>query len=260
MLDDLPNKSCDDKNIIFQQQREHYAIKVCENDSYRWLTLGSDFVQSLIRLSEPENVLLPYVRSMLLTFAFKQEPLRVLNLGYGCGTFERFIFKYFPRTSVTSVEPNIEIINVSRKYFYIPSDYPVINKSADEFLKRNKTKYDIIFCDIHDGKTHPDFLYDSSFYSNIMRCLNDDGVVVINLIPASEKELLNVLLAVRKVFCWQQLLDFDNYGNILLYIHMQEPRALHADDAIFEELKNRPTIDLTDIIDRLVLLSTAEKF
>lgn len=259
MLDDLLNKSCDDKNIIFQQECENYTIKVCENDPYRWLTLGSDFIQALISLSEPENVIFPYARSMLLAVAFKQKPLRVLNLGYGCGTFERFIFKYFPHISITSVESDIDIINVSRKYFYIPSDYPVINKSADEFLKSNKTKYDIIFCDIHDGKTHPDCLSDSSFYINIMHCLNDDGVLVINLLPASEKELIDVLLAVRKVFSWQHLLNFDNYGNFLIYIHMQEPRTLHADDEICKEFSNRSNIDLTDVIDRLVLLPTKLK-
>ena len=258
MLDDLPNLSCEEKNVVFQQECDHYTIKVYENDVYRWLTLNSDITQSLFSLSEPDRVLLPYTHSMLLALVFKQKPLRLLNLGSGCGTFERFFFKYFPDTSITSVESNVDIINVSRKYFYIPPDFPVVNESADVFLKNNAVKYDIIFCDIHDGEKHPDYLFDMDFYSNIKHCLNDDGVFVINLIPENEKMLLDVLLSVRKVFRWQHLLKFDNFKNIILYIYNQKPRTINSDDEIYEELQKRSNIDLTSIIDRLTSLPTVQ--
>ena len=258
MLDDLPYLSCEDKNVVFQQECDHYTIKVYENDVFRWLTLNSDITQSLISLSEPDRVLLPYTHAMLLALVFKQEPLRLLNLGSGCGTFERFFFKCFPDTSITSVESNIDIINVSRKYFHIPPEHPVLNESADVFLKNNVNKYDIIFCDIHDGEKHPEYLFDLDFYINLKHGLNDDGVLVINLIPETEKMLLDILLSVRKVFGWQYLLEFDNFKNILLYIYKQKPRSVHSNDAIFEELKKRSNIDLTSIIDRLTLLPTAQ--
>ncbi len=120
MLDDLPKLFCEEQNLVFQQACDHYSIKVCENDVFRWLTLNSDIVQSLISLTQPDRVLLPYTHAMLLALVFKQEPLRLLNLGAGCGTFERFFFKNFPDTAITSVESNVDIINVSREYFHLP--------------------------------------------------------------------------------------------------------------------------------------------
>ncbi len=258
MLDELPELSCEESNIIFQLECEHYTIKVCENDAYRWLTLGTDFIQSLMSLSEPDRVLLPYTHSMLLALAFKQKSLRLLNLGAGCGTFERFLFKYYPDIAITSVESDIDIINVSRKYFHIPFDYPVVNTSADLFLKNNRIKYDIIFFDIHDSKKHPDYFYDLDFYIDAMHSLSEDGLLVMNIIPDCEKEILDVLLSVRKVFRWQYLLDFDNYKNILLYIFPQKSRPIHSNGITCEELKKRSNIDLTNAINRLTLLPEAQ--
>ncbi len=258
MLDELPELSCEEKNIVFQQECEHYTIKVCENETYRWLTFGSDFVQSLISLSEPDRIFLPYTHSMLLALAFIQKPLRLLNLGAGCGTFERFLFKHYPDITITSVESDMDIISVSRKYFYMPSGYPVVNTSADLFLKNNRIKYDIILCDLHDGKKHPDYLSSSDFYADVMHSLSEDGVLVINVIPDCEKEMLDVLLSVRKVFRWQYLLDFDNYKNILLYIYPHKPRSIHSNSISCKELKKRSNVDLTTIIDRLTLLPIAQ--
>lgn len=220
--------------------------------------LGGELIQSLISLAEPNHVFLPYTQSMLLPLVSKQKPARILNLGSGCGTFERFFFKFYPDSSITSVEENIDIINVSRKYFYIPSDHAVLNESADVFLKNNDIKHDVIFCDVHDGKNHPGYLCDVDFYAKAKHCLNHDGVLVINLIPDCDDDLLSVLVAVRKVFRWQYLLNFDNCRNIILYIYAQEPRSPHANDAIGGVLKERANIDLTNTIERLILLPTAQ--
>ena len=258
MLEKLPELSCEKNNIVFQQECEQYTITVCENDTYRWLTLGTGFIQSLISLSEHDCVLLPYTHSMLLALAFKQKPLRLLNLGAGCGTFERFLFKHYPDIAITSVESASDIINVSRKYFYIPSDHPVINSSADLFLKNNTTKYDIIFIDIHDGNQHPEFFYDVDFYATAMNSLSEDGILVMNIIPDSEKKMLDILLPMRKIFRWQYLLDFDDYKNILLYIFPKNLLSIDANNASYEALQQHSSIDLKNVIDRLTLLPEAE--
>ncbi len=258
MLDKLPELSCEEKNIVFQQKYEHYTITVCENGTYRWLTLGTGFIQSLISLSEPDRVLLPYTHSMLLALAFQQNPLRLLNLGAGCGTFERFLFKNYPDIAITSVESDTDIINVSRKFFHIPADHPVVNTSADLFLKNNGIKYDVIFIDIHDGHNHPEYFHDVSFYENAMNSLNEDGVLVMNIIPGNEKEMLAILLAIRKIFKWQYLLDFDNYKNVLLYVFPQNRLSIGANSASGKALQKHTGIDLIKIIDRLTLLPEAE--
>jgi spermidine synthase len=258
MLDKLPEFSCEENNIVFQQECEHYTITVCENDTYRWLTLGTDFIQSLISLSEHDCVLLPYTQSMLLALAFKQKPLRLLNLGAGCGTFERFLFKHYPDIAVTSVESSSDIINVSRKYFYIPPDHPVVNTSADLFLKNNTAKYDIIFIDVHDGSQHPEYFYDVGFYANAMNSLSEDGMLVMNIIPDDEKKMLDILLPMRKIFRWQYLLDFDNYKNVLLYVSPQKLLSIDANNASYEALQQHSSIDLINVIERLTLLPEAK--
>lgn len=258
MLDKLPELACEEKNIVFQQECEHYTITVCENDTYRWLTLGAGFIQSLMSLSEPDRVLLPYTHAMLLALAFKKKPLRLLNLGAGCGTFERFLFKHYPGIAITSVELDSDIINVSRKYFYIPTDYAIVNTSADLFFKNNKIKHDIIFIDIHDGHNHPEYFNDVDFYANAMNSLNEDGMLVMNIIPGDEKDMLAILLAMRKIFRWQYLLDFDNYKNVLLYIFPHNLFFINANSAGGKALQKHTGIDLIQLIDRLTLLPEVE--
>jgi len=257
MPDDFPDLTGTDSTLVFQQARRAYTLNVYEDVAYRWLTLGSSFIQSLIRCSEPSRVLLPYTQAMLLALVFRPDPQRLLNLGCGGGTFERFLFNYYPDLAITSVEPNSDIVKASREFFQLPSSHPVLSQSANAFLTENAIKYDLIFCDIHDGKQHPDDLYDAGFYSHIRRCLTDDGVLVMNLVPDSERQLLDILLPVRKVFGRQQLLDFDDYKNVILYVFAQAPRAIPANDSVVMDLKKRAHIDLTGIIDRLRLLPGA---
>jgi len=192
-----------------------------------------------------------------LALAFTQKPRRLLNLGSGCGTFERFLLQNYPDISVTSVELDADIIKISKQFFHTPSEHPVLNESADDFLETNKNKYDIIFCDIHDGEQHPDYLYDEEFYNKIFNTLNENSVFVINLIPGQEKDFLKYLLSVRKVFRWQHLLEFDNYGNVLIYMHTQKPQPIYSNDVKIAKLKKRMNVDLTDTIKRLTLLPVA---
>ena len=253
MFEGLPHLSCSEENTIFQLKLEHQTVKVCENDTYRWLSMGGEYIQSIINLSDPSQVLLPYAQSMLLALTFTRKPRSILNLGSGCGTFERFFIKNYPEMSITSVELNTDIIEISKQFFYIPSEHPVINKSAEEFIESNKNKYDIIFCDLHDGTQHPDFIYQVEFYNKIFNSLSENGTFVINLFPGHEKQFLNYLLSARKVFRWQHLLEFDNYDNVLVYMHKQEPNICSS-DVIVKELRNRMSIDLTPTIGRLTLL------
>jgi len=256
MINDIHKLSCEERHIVFTQAYEHYTINVFENEEYRWLTFGGDLIQSLISLSEPDSVLFPYTKSMLLALAQKQKPLKLLSLGSGCGTFERFLSKHYSDISVTSVESNIDIINISSEYFYMPSHHLIINKSANDFVNTTNTKYDIILCDIHDGIMHSDCLNDVVFYQNIKKCLVDDGVLVINIIPDDERSMLDKLLSIRKVFGWQHLLDFENYKNIILYIYMREPKPLDFNCMLNEKLNKHLNIDYSEIVRRLILMPT----
>lgn len=243
-----------DGRIIFEHGSEFGNIKILENEDYRWLEMGGGVIQSLIHTSKPDDVLLPYTQAMLLALAFHKQASRLLNLGSGGGVIERFFYACYPDITITSVESNADIIALSREYFNLPTDHCVLHESAELFLQRNISQYDVVFCDLHDGKGHPDFLFDAAFYESIANSLNEGAVFVINLIPGSEDVMLALLLAMRKHFSWQYLLDFENYGNIVLFLFRQKPVILNADDVFCVTLMKHLKVDLRDVIDRLILL------
>ncbi len=253
MKTEIHNLSCDESHRIFTQACGSYTIEIFENEDYRWLSLGNGIIQSLSSISEPDRVLFPYLQSMLLVLAWKQPPLKLLNLGSGCGTIERFLSKHYPDISVTSVESDINMINIARKYFNIPASQPFIHGSADAFVKTCKTRYELILCDLHDGATHPEYLDDLEFYLDVKNCLSDDGVLVINHIPDGESALLDKLLVIRKVFKWQCLLDFDNYKNIILYISNREP-SLDDSYELNERLTRSLKINTSALINRMTFM------
>ena len=259
IIDKLSNLKPDEKNIIFQLERKDSTINVYEYNNFRWLTLDSDLIQSIICLTDPSHVYLPYTQSMLLALTFSPEPSRILNLGSGCGTFERFFLKHYPETIITSVELDQDIVDISKNLFHTPHNHPVTTQSAEDFLNNNQDQYDIIFFDLHDGQSHPDCLNDINFYNKIDNILSTTGIFVINIIPSNQDTMLKLLLSMRKVFKWQHLLDFDNYGNILLYLHKKKPNPLQSYDTIIERIKQHSNIDLSEIIHNITTLPEVNK-
>ena len=253
---DFHELSRSQSKLVFEDSDN--TIKVFEDERYRWLSLNSDLVQALIRLSDPTEIMLPYTYSMLLALAYKPSPKRLLNLGAGCGSFERFLLKHYPDLMITSVESNSEMIKIAKKYFHLAAEHPVINESADILIKTTELQYDIIFCDLHDGKKHPGYLSDPDFYNDIYKRLNDKGVLVMNLILENDQALLDILLPLRSLFKWQNLLDFDDYGNILLFAFNSRPEKLSSDDDVFSLLRSKTGLELSAVLERLKMLPTAQ--
>ncbi len=208
---------CYDDDIIYSGIHEGNSIRVYDNSKYRWLSFDGVSIQSLLSLEDPGEVMLPYIRAMLQCLALKPMASHILNLGFGCGTIERFISRHFPAVTVDSVESSPDIVSIARQYFFIPENCQVTIASAERFISTQKIDYDVIFCDLHEQSSQPVFLYHEQYYDHLSRCLRNDGVIAINLLPDNADNLLRILTAIRKHFRWQYLLEFDDYKNIVLF-------------------------------------------
>lgn len=239
-----------DGNLVHAEPSDNQIIEVRESASLRWITFGGNAMQSVMCVDTPELPLQPYNIAMLAALLFQPRPRKLLNLGFGGGTFERFFRAHYPRLALTSVESNATVIQLAKRFFRIPGDYPVINEPAENFLATDHSRYHIIFCDIFDAHYHPHCLFDHRFYLQALQRLTTDGVFVINLLPASESELLEILQALRQHFSWTLQLEIPDHRNIVLFGFRQSLPGIAELENMAAAILENTGVDLTALASR----------
>ncbi len=245
-----------DGNLICALRSDAGEIEVREGNGVRWMHFGGDAIQAMMIIDEPAMPIIPYQINMLAVLLFNRTPNFALNLGVGGGSFERFFAEYLPELMVTSVESNPNVISLLQDYFSVSARIPVINRDAEVYLSGCTTSYDLILCDLFDDTGHSSCAYDSDFYANAFRCLSTDGVFVINLLPETEAEMVDILLAVRASFDHVVLMEIPYYENILLFCLKQAVPEIDLLEFRARELYETSGIDLTDVTDLITVLPT----
>ena len=100
------------------------SVAVSESGGVRYLHIGGDAIQSAMRLARPDHLELHYNRAMMGFLLFHPVPRRVFMIGLGGGSMARFLHRAYPRSRVTAVEVNPEVVAAARRYFDLPADGP----------------------------------------------------------------------------------------------------------------------------------------
>jgi spermidine synthase len=236
-----------------------HNIEVREGEGLRWMHFGGDAIQAMMILQDPSRPIIPYQIYMLGALLFHPAPDFVLNLGVGGGSFERFFAVYVPQAAVTSVESNAEVVRLLRDCFPILAHMPVINLDAEKYLTDCATTYDLILCDLFDSGGNLPLTTKSSFYREVERCLSNNGIFVINLLPDTEAEMVDILAAVRESFQHVLLLLVPLFQNTVLYCLKQDSPDSDMIERRATKFLQETGIDLTDIADLVVQLPQREK-
>ncbi|MCG7913717.1 MAG: hypothetical protein JAY71_07605 [Candidatus Thiodiazotropha weberae] len=160
---------------------------------------------------------LHYIKALLCSLVFVDNPGNMLNLGLGSGAIERYLESHHPDIALTSIEPEVEMIALSKECFYLDSSYHVRNQSAESFLHDNRQQFDLIICDIHCPPGQPNPIETDAFLQNLTDALLPQGVVAINFLAESEAHIVNMLVRLRQIFEQVTLLDVLRQQNIVFY-------------------------------------------
>ena len=217
LLEEIYDLSPEQSQLLHSEVLGEQFIEVREFQNYRWLQIGGDSIQGLMNVNSPEQILLPNIQALLATLLFCPKPLRVLNLGFGCGSIERFFIAQYPELEITSLEASAEVIRLAKDYFFFRNEQSIVYSSAEEYLSNKNKAYDIVLCDIFEGEEHPACLYDSVFYANIATHLDETGVLAINLLPESEDDVLIIFSAMKNHFNHISLLEVPNHFNAIIF-------------------------------------------
>lgn len=167
-----------------QNTFEDVVVDVSEKNGVRSLHLGSEAIQSSMRVKDPYELVLGYSRCMFAFLLFRDEPANIVMIGLGGGSITKFVHRYLSRSSITTVELLPQVVQVARSMFFLPEDDArnrVIIGDGVEYIEKLKAPVDAIFLDAFGPTGIAEALSSEPFFCRCREQLTEDGVLVVNL-------------------------------------------------------------------------------
>lgn len=205
------------------------SVDVSEMDGVRSLYLGSETVQSAMRVKAPFELELAYSRGMMMFLLFHKQPKDVLMIGLGGGSIPKYIHHFLPEMQTRVVEINPRIIQVARSHFYLPENdekLEVMEGDGVAYLQENSNTTDILLLDIFDSQGVPPEMYNQAFFDTCAEALHLDGMLTVNL-WGSDKNFDIYLQRIEQSFHDRVLvLRTGRPGNIVVFGFKRMPRDM----------------------------------
>ena len=208
------------------------SVEVSEKDGVRSLHLGSDTVQSSMKLDDPYALVLSYTRAMMGFLLFRPEPEHVVMIGLGGGSLPKFVHRYLPQTRTTVIEKEPRVIAVARQYFQLPPDderFSVAQGEGSAWVAAHPACCDVLMVDGYDSREQVPELGSEDFYANTRAALSDDGVLVVNL-WSSDGRYDIYLQRIESVFDAVVCVPAERRGNVAVLGFCRSPGQPRWDD------------------------------
>lgn len=167
------------RGIIHTETTRYQELAVV--DTYEW---GKALVlDGIIQTTETDEFIYHEMISHVGMMAHPH-PERVLIIGGGDGGVLREVLKYESVTSAELVEIDERVIENCRRYFpgiasgFADNRANIIVEDGLKYVKKAKTKYDVVIVDSSDPIGPAVGLFSDDFYRDTYGVLNEDGLVV----------------------------------------------------------------------------------
>ena len=211
--------------------------------------------QSAMLFSDPDALISQYTRKMMAFLLFNPEPRHIVMIGLGGGSLAKFCYRHLPRSKITVVEINEDVIAL-REEFCIPKDddrFRVVHDDGVRYLERLDETVDVLLIDAFDADGIALSLAESDFYSCAARQLPENGVFVMNYWGPCERYVDNLVRA-RAAFGDSLLLvPVSGDVNVLLFAFKQAaPQSITDElEAIAKRLQMRLLLDFPRYLRRI---------
>jgi len=209
------------------------TVYVSEKFGVRSLHIGSDTVQSAMRISRPHDLELSYTRSMMACLLFHPAPRTALMVGLGGGSVAKFVYHHFPDAQVRVLEIDPQVVAIARQCFLVPSDdarFRITVGDGAEHMAQSGAAADLIMVDGYDAESHVAELATREFYAACRARLAPGGVLVVNL-WGGDRQFNDMLKRIEAVFQEGTLcLPARKPGNVIAFAFRDAPGPLRWDE------------------------------
>ena len=172
-------------------------ITFSEIGDVRYLHFGTPWVQGAMNLRKPFKLELEYAQMMMAYILFLDEPARVAQLGMGCASLTKFIYKHMPATHSTVVELNPDVISAAYTMFKLPisEQINVVESDAAVWVAEQACAFDVLQIDLYDATARGPVCDSVAFYQDCFNALNETGMLTVNLFgdhPSFERNMTHL--------------------------------------------------------------------
>jgi spermidine synthase len=222
----------DSRALVETRESLYNKIYIYKEGTRVFMTFGLNrelFIESAANTTDELELPAPYTRFMTAGLAYAKETASVLEIGSGGARTSWYLHRSLPESSVTTVELDPVVVELSRKYFGIRDEgnFKTVNEDGRQFLMRTDQHYDLILLDAYHGPFVPFHLLTTEFYTVVKQHLAQGGVVVQNLDPSSAL-FDSIVKTARGVFAQSDLFLSAEDGrleNAVLIAYDGEPRS-----------------------------------
>jgi spermidine synthase len=205
------------------------TVYVSEKFGVRSLHIGSDTVQSAMRISRPYDLELSYTRSMMACLLFNPVPRTALMVGLGGGSVAKFVYHHLPDVRIRVLEIDPQVVAIARQCFLVPPDdarLHIIVGDGAEHMAQPGAAADLIMVDGYDAESHVAELATREFYAACRARLAPGGVLVVNL-WGGDRQFNDMLKRIEGVFQAGTLcLPARKPGNVIAFAFRDAPGPL----------------------------------
>ncbi len=213
-----------EKDLAYEGESVYNYLQVTEDDSAVYLStnvligIQSVYVKDSDRLT---GMYYDYAMAAPYMAGVKEKDnLELLVLGMGSGTYVTQCNRFFDNIHSVGVEIDDKITALSREYFNLDKDIPVVTYDGRAYLNADKNKYDVILVDAYQDITIPFQMSSTEFFKLVSSHLNDDGVMVVNLNMRGGEDEINTYLCdtIASVFPYVYRAELANSTSTVLYV------------------------------------------
>lgn len=190
------------------------GYKVYQNFFYRWLTLGSNALQTVIFRYNPKKAVLYYIP--VLTIMARHYPGTTCLLGLGGASVAQILSAQKSVQPIIAVDSSAEIIDIAKRFFMVDSipGLTIIQQNANEFIRDGNAQYRHILIDLYDANNFPVECNNIEFFSRVKNKLTADGFLAVNL--ANYKEQWPIFQLLKKLFKNTLVIPIKKSANIVI--------------------------------------------
>lgn len=193
---------------LFRSNKDKHCISVIESKGIRQLIFGNTAIQSAINMNKPQELLIPYLHSLLQTQHFCSKAKKALLLGLGGGAMIHYLQHWYPKLHITAIESNRLIIQLAKAYFGIQpcrGKLVIKNNDAESFLKQCPERFDLIYVDLYSANIDSNGPFSHHFYHRCLSRLSNNGAIGFNLVCYDKTQTHRAVSQLRQLFKNQTL-------------------------------------------------------
>jgi len=228
---------------------------IFETPHERRLHFTQEATQSAMSLLEPDSLIAPYMRKMMAFLLMNPNPRHILMLGLGGGSLAKFCYRNLPKTRITVVEINADVLAM-RDEFLIPRDdarFRVVHGDGAHYLDVMDGQIDTLVVDAFDADGIATSVASAHFCSAAARRLSERGVIVMNLWGRTERYTAVLRRAVAAFGAHALLVTVSGELNLLLFASRRAPpKSITADlEIIADRLQQILQLDFPRYLRRI---------